>query len=186
VSTEQGRILLPIARGAIARRLGIPFIAAEAADWLKQPGATFVTLTQDGALRGCIGSLVAYRPLLDDVKENAVAAAFHDPRFPPLRESELEQTEVEVSLLSPVEPMSFSSEHEALAKLRPGEDGVIFEYGIHRSTFLPQVWEQLPEPQEFMAHLKYKAGLSPDFWAEGIKLSRYHVEKWREKDLEAA
>ena len=176
-----GQILLPIARAAIARELGRPAAAAEDAEWLREPGATFVTLKQRGELRGCIGTLQAYRPLLEDVKANAVAAAFRDPRFPPLSASELDDTQVEVSLLSPQEPIAFEDEAHALAQLRPGIDGVVFEYGYHRSTFLPQVWEDLDDAAEFLGHLKHKAGLPPDFWDAGVKLARYTVSKWSER-----
>lgn len=177
---EQGTILLRLAREAIAARFGAPLPPAPDLAWLQEPGATFVTLTQQGQLRGCIGSLAAHRPLLEDVRANAVAAAFRDPRFDPLQASELAHTRVEVSLLSPAQPMSFDSEATALAQLRPGTDGVIFEYAHYRSTFLPQVWEQLPAPQAFMAQLKRKAGLPGDFWGPEIRLSRYTVEKWKE------
>lgn len=186
MSTEQGRILIPIARAAIGRELGKPQAAVVDAPWLREHGASFVTLTQEDQLRGCIGSLVAHRPLLQDVKENAIAAAFHDPRFSPLSAYEFEYTQVEISLLSAAEPMAFADERDALTQLRPHVDGVIFEYGRYRSTFLPQVWEQLPDPVEFMAHLKYKAGLSTTFWAESVKLSRYTVQKWKQQDFEAA
>ena len=184
MSIEKGRILIPIARATISQALGRPMQASEDAEWLREPGACFVTLTQRGDLRGCIGSLEARRPLLDDVKANAYAAAFRDPRFQPLSLAELDYTEVEVSLLSPLQPMSFGNEREALAQLRPGIDGVVFEYGLHRSTFLPQVWEQLPDCGIFMAHLKRKAGLPPDFWAKDVKLSCYTVSKWKESELE--
>jgi hypothetical protein len=115
-----------------------------------------------------------------DVRENAVAAAFRDPRFEPLSRAEFDNIRVEVSLLSPTEAMAVANEEHALAILRPGIDGVVFEYGHFRSTFLPQVWEQLPEPAEFLAHLKRKAGLSMDFWSESVRLSRYTVSKWKE------
>lgn len=184
MNTDQGRILLPIARAAIARKLGQMLSANEEGGWLQERSACFVTLTQNGQLRGCIGTLEAYRPLLQDVKANAEAAAFQDPRFAPLTLAELGATEVEVSLLSAMQDMTFGSEGEALAQLRPEVDGIVFEYGRYRSTFLPQVWEQLPDPAEFMAHLKYKAGLSPSFWAQEVKLSRYTVSKWTERDLE--
>lgn len=183
MSTEKGRILIPIARATISRTLGRPMEADESAQWLREPGACFVTLTQFGELRGCIGSLEARRPLLEDVKINAYAAAFRDMRFSPLTLAELDYTEVEVSLLSPMQPMTFSDEREALEQLRPGVDGVVFECGYYRSTFLPQVWEQLPESGIFLAHLKRKAGLPPDFWAPGVKLSRYTVSKWKESEL---
>jgi hypothetical protein len=180
MSDERGKILLPIARAAITRALDVPYTADESAPWLAEHGACFVTLTQSGALRGCIGSLQAHRPLLDDVKSNAVSAAFHDPRFMPLRADELDITRIELSLLSPTEAMAFQDEKHALAQLRPHVDGLVFEYRRYRSTFLPQVWEQLPQPQQFMAHLKRKAGLQEDFWADEIRLSRYTVSKWRE------
>jgi AmmeMemoRadiSam system protein A len=182
-TTERGDVLLPLARAAIARELGVPPPPAtdESAPWLTEQGACFVTLTQNGQLRGCIGSLQAHRSLLADVKNNAVSAAFHDPRFVPLTRDELGITEIEVSLLSAVQPMPVKDEADALAQLRPGVDGVIFEYGHYRSTFLPQVWEQLPQPNEFLNALKRKAGLAADFWAEGVKLSRYTVTQYCEQ-----
>ena len=131
-------------------------------------------------MRGCIGTLEAHRPLGLDVRENAVAAAFRDPRFTPLTRVEFDEIRVEVSVLSPSEVMVVASEEHALATLRPNVDGVVFEYRHYRSTFLPQVWEQLPEPAEFMAHLKRKAGLPMDFWADEVRLSRYTVSKWKE------
>ncbi len=176
-----GRILLPIARAAIAQALGLTQTADESAPWLAENGACFVTLTQFGQLRGCIGSLHPYRPLLADVKGNAVASAMHDPRFHPLAADELAMTQIEISLLSPSEPLHYLSEEDALAQLRPGVDGIIFSFDGYRSTFLPQVWEQLPEPYEFMAHLKRKAGLRGDFWAPGVQLSRYTVSKFSEE-----
>ncbi len=177
---EKGLTLLTIARAAISSALGKPMQADESAPWLQEPGATFVTLTQHGELRGCIGSLEAHRPLLADVKANALAAALRDPRFTPLSADELDMTRVEVSLLSPLSPIHFSGEQDALGQLRPNVDGIVFEYEFYRSTFLPQVWEQLPQPAEFMAHLKHKAGLSPVFWDKDVKLFRYTVNKWKE------
>jgi AmmeMemoRadiSam system protein A len=177
---ERGDRLLALARGAIARQLGLGAAPHDDADWLKVPGATFVTLTQHGRLRGCIGSLEAWRSLGEDVMANALAAAFRDPRFPPLEADELARTQVEVSLLSPQTPMPVRDEADALAQLRPGIDGVVLECGAHRGTFLPQVWEQLPRPADFLRHLKLKAGLPGDFWDPGIQLSRYTVTKWKE------
>lgn len=181
---NQGGILLRIARAAIAEALAQPFemIDDEIKNerWLQQQAACFVTLTKDGQLRGCIGSLEAKRPLLEDVSSNARAAAFKDPRFSPLTADELQDTEIEVSLLSPMQAMEFSDEQNALAQLQPGVDGLVFEHGHYRSTFLPQVWEQLPEPKDFVAHLKQKAGLPPGFWADDVKLARYRVDKWKE------
>jgi len=183
MSVNRGKILLPIARSAIAGALGGAHPADEGAPWLLGKGACFVTLTQNGELRGCIGTLEAHRPLLVDVKANARAAAVSDPRFAPLPAAELERTEIEVSLLSVMQALNFSGEREALQQLRPGIHGVVFEFGRHRSTFLPQVWEQLPNVVEFMAHLKYKAGLPPDFWSEEVRLSHYTVSKWKESDV---
>lgn len=180
---KRGKVLIGIARGAISEALGDVRPPVTEEEWLSEWGATFVTLTQGGELRGCIGSLQAHRPLAEDVHYNAIAAAFHDPRFAPLRRHELGSTECEVSLLSAAERMMFSGEHDALSQLRPGVDGVIFEYGPYRSTFLPQVWEQLPHPRHFMAHLKRKAGLHEGFWADEVQLSRYTVNKWREADF---
>ena len=178
-----GHTLPPIARATVASALGRVHRADEDAPWLQETGATFVTLTQRGQLRGCIGTLEARRSVLADVKANALAAALRDPRFAPLRAAELALTHFEVSLLSAMQPMDFGSEAEALEQLRPGVDGVLLEFGRYRSTFLPQVWEQLPSPDEFMAHLKHKAGLPVDFWAEGVRLQRYTVSKWKETGL---
>lgn len=182
-STNAGQTLLPIARASIARTLGHDHPANETAPWLCEPGACFVTLTQQGELRGCIGSLEARRPLLADIKANAVAAAFQDPRFAPLADHELIHTEIEVSLLSTMRALTFASEAEALAQLRPGIDGVVLEFGARRSTFLPQVWEQVPDADTFMAHLKRKAGLPVSFWHQEVRLQRYTVSKWKESEL---
>ena len=180
---ELGPILLILARNAIASHFALPTrpIAESHAPELAAPGATFVTLTQHGQLRGCIGSLEAWRPLRQDVQQNALAAALRDPRFEPLTADELPFTRVEVSLLTPAEPMTFTSEVDALAQLRPDIDGVIFSVGGRRSTFLPQVWEQLPTPVLFMAHLKQKAGLPADYWSPAVQVERYAVKKWKEE-----
>ncbi len=183
MSTDLGDTLLLLARQAIADKLGVahapaPDLAAHPE--LARPGAVFITLTRHGNLRGCIGSLEARRPLAEDVVANARAAAFSDPRFAPLIAAELAATRVEVSLLTPAQPMSFSSEADAIGQLRPLVDGVILEVGRQRGTFLPQVWENLPEARQFMHELKRKAGLPADFWSNEVKLSRYQVQKWRE------
>ncbi len=185
---NQGEILLPIARSSISAVLISDtqvqvHEAVEDAPWLQKQGACFVTLNQKGQLRGCIGTLEAHRSLLEDVKSNARSAAFHDPRFSPLTSEELKYTEIEVSLLSPMQALNFSNEQEALKQLQPGIDGLVFEFGRYRSTFLPQVWQQLPATTDFMAHLKQKAGVNPDFWSDEIKLSRYTVSKWKESDF---
>ncbi len=180
--SKRGETLLTIARDAIAHHLGGSVRQQGIEPWMKEPGASFVTLTQQGKLRGCIGSLEAHRPLVEDVRANAIAAATHDPRFVPLSVHELVHTRIEVSLLSQTEDMAFSSEQDALAKLRPGVDGIVLEYGHARGTFLPQVWESLPGPEEFLSHLKRKAGLPAGFWHEDIRLSRYTVTKWKEAE----
>jgi len=177
---DLGSRLLQMARAAISTALGRPARGPEDDARLQAPGACFVTLTQRGELRGCIGSLEARRSLQEDVKANAVAAALHDMRFAPLRLAELADTDIEVSVLSPMQPIHFDGEADALAQLRPGVDGVVFTHGAHRSTFLPQVWDQLPTAGEFMAHLKRKAGLPADFWSDGVRLQRYTVQKWHE------
>ncbi len=181
MSTD-GNVLLAIARAAIAHEFGHAQPVDDSAPWLLQPGACFVTLTRKQHLRGCIGSLQAERPLLDDVRKNALAAAFHDPRFDPLTEAEFAEIALEISLLSAIEPIRFTSEDDAIGQLQPHIDGVIFEYGHHRGTYLPQVWEKLSEPREFLTSLKYKAGLPPDFWDAEVKLARYAVTSWCESD----
>jgi len=185
-SDLQGDTLLTIARNAIATQLGAASVEFPESDWLRAPAATFVTLTQQGALRGCIGSLEAHRALLDDVTVNAIAAATRDHRFPQLQASELRITRIEVSLLSQSTPMPFTSEQDALAQMRPGIDGVVLQYGHRRGTFLPQVWESLPEPDDFLAALKQKAGIPADFWNTDIQLSRYTVTKWKEMEPDHA
>lgn len=175
-----GNTLLQLARAAITQRLGMAAVLPARADWLEKTGACFVTLKSHGQLRGCIGSLEARQALYDDVVHNAVAAAVRDPRFPQLAASELDEVDIEVSLLSAPTPIDCFDEVDALAQLRPGTDGIILEYGPHRATFLPQVWEDLTQPQRFLSHLKRKAGLPEDFWSDDIRLSRYTVQKFRE------
>lgn len=177
---DTGTSLLRIARNAIAGHFGLAEQpVADRAD-LHQPGASFVTLTQQGALRGCIGSLEAWRPLAEDVRANALAAAFRDPRFPPLSAEEVPHTRIEVSLLTPAELLPCRDEADALTQMRPHIDGIILSAGQHRATFLPQVWEQLPEPAVFLAQLKRKAGLSAGYWGPDLVLQRYAVRKWQE------
>lgn len=188
VPIEQGQVLLALARAAITQALGAATHPVDdaVAPWLQEPGASFVTLTQHGELRGCIGTLEAHRPLRHDVQANAVAAALRDPRFAPLMERELTITKVEISLLSPMQALDARSEAEALARLRPGVDGLVLHYGAQRSTFLPQVWEQLPDARDFMAQLKRKAGLPATFWHADVRLLRYTVTKWKEGELRLA
>ena len=177
---SRGEILLKLARAAISARLGQNAPPVPEPEWLAEPGATFVTLTIKGELRGCIGTLEPHCSLGEDVAENAVAAAFRDPRFDPLRPVDLKDVRVEVSLLSPAEPIVAGDEPAALAALRPHVDGVVLEYKQYRGLFLPQVWEQLPEPTKFLAHLKRKAGLPMNFWSPAVRLLRFTVSKWKE------
>lgn len=181
---DAGPILCGLARAGIERALS-PSDRTQprppSATWLDEPGAAFVTLTQQGALRGCIGTLQAWRPLRVDVAQNAVAAATRDGRFRPLRPDELPVTAIEVSVLSPPEPIPAGTEAEVLAGLRPYHDGVILTFGDHRGTFLPQVWEQLPTPERFLAHLKRKAGLAEDWWHPDVVLQRYGVTAFHEE-----
>jgi AmmeMemoRadiSam system protein A len=178
---ERGRVLLEIARGSLAEALGVAPPTPHREPWLDEPGACFVTLTRRGRLRGCVGSIRAHRPLGEDVRANARAAAFSDTRFPPVAPGEYPEIAIEVSELSAPEPLVVANEQEALARLRPGVDGLIFEHHGDQSTFLPQVWEQLPEPRRFLAQLKQKAGLPPGFWSPDVRLWRYTVTKWDEE-----
>jgi hypothetical protein len=176
---EAGRTLLALARAAIEARL-LGTARAVDAPWLAQAGATFVTLTRDGQLRGCLGSLEARRPLGEDVAENALAAAFRDPRFEPVTADEWPRLRVEVSLLSAPKALHFADEAALLAELVPGEDGVILEAEGRRATFLPQVWEGLPDKRQFLRELVRKAGLPADTRLARCKLWRYRVVKWKE------
>jgi hypothetical protein len=177
---EAGETLLQLARGAIESRL---FGSARAVDapWLAQAGATFVTLMREGALRGCIGSLEAARPLGVDVSQNALGAAFRDPRFPPLEGAEWPQCRVEVSLLSTPKAIRFADEADLLEQIRAGEDGLILEAEGRRATFLPQVWEGMPDRRQFLRELARKAGLPGDVRLARCKVSRYRVVKWKEE-----
>ena len=149
---------------------------------MQQQAACFVTLNRQGLLRGCIGHLAAQQSLVDDVAENAYAAAFNDPRFAGLRAEELDDLHIEISVLTPAEPMQFASEADLLEQIQPGVDGLVLEDGFHRGTFLPSVWEQLPDKQDFWRHLKLKAGLPPDHWSDNVKVSRYRTLAFEESE----
>jgi len=173
---EHRRTLLELAGSAIEKGLGGERLTVCATDYpepLRAPRATFVTLHVGGELRGCIGTLEVRRTLVEDVAHNARAAAFEDPRFPPLAHAEFERLDIHISVLSAPEPVAFASEEDLLRQLRPRVDGLILQAGLRRGTFLPSVWEQLPEPREFLRHLKRKAGLPADYWAADIRVSRY-------------
>lgn len=173
-------VLLGLARESI--RHGIRYSRPLAVDLdgyareLSQPRASFVTLELDSRLRGCIGSLEAHRPLLADVTHNAYAAAFRDPRFPPVSESEYGRLELHLSLLTPAVPLVFDSEADLLAQIVPRQDGLILADGPRRGTFLPAVWESLPDPVQFLEHLKLKAGFPRNYWSDTLRFWRYHTE----------
>ena len=185
LTTEHRRQLLTLARDSIREGLehGRP-LAVTVADWpepLQAESASFVSLHRaDGSLRGCIGTLQARQPLVADVAEHAYAAAFRDPRFPPLAPGELETITLELSVLSTPEPLPVNSEEELLATLQPGRDGLILEDGIHGSTFLPAVWASLPDPEDFVRELKRKAGLPLDHWSPTLTVKRYRTESFSE------
>ncbi len=147
---------------------------------LSKPGAVFVTINERSSLRGCIGSLVAYRPLIDDVIENAKAAAFGDPRFPPLRPEEFDEISIEISLLSEPKPLEYRDIEDLRQKIRPGVDGVVLKLDGHQATFLPQVWEDLPSFEQFFAHLCLKAGLPANCLEYHPQILTYQVEKFGE------
>jgi AmmeMemoRadiSam system protein A len=180
LTKEQQQCLLDLAKSSIQHGLQTGrALKVNLADYpaeLTERRATFVTLHKHHQLRGCIGMLEAVRPLAEDIAENAFLAAFRDPRFPPLAEDEFGDLDIHLSLLTPAEPVAFISEQNLIAQLQPGVDGLILEEGRRRGTFLPSVWEQLPEPEQFLRHLKQKAGLAPDYWSENIKIYRYRTE----------
>jgi AmmeMemoRadiSam system protein A len=180
---DLGAALIATARGAIDAAFGRPEARVRPHAALDRPGATFVTLKQDGELRGCIGTLEAHRLLAIDVRRNALAAAFSDPRFAPLAEGELGMTMVEVSLLSPAARVEVADEEDLLARLEPGVDGIVLELGRRRATFLPQVWESLPDPRDFIGALKRKAGMPANFWSAEMRVSRYTVAKWHQAEF---
>lgn len=144
---------------------------------LASPGTTFVTLKLHGQLRGCIGSLEAWRPLAEDCAANAFAAAFRDPRFAPVAAQECPLLELHISVLEPPTPLPVQTEAELIGRLRPGEGGLVLVEGRRRATFLPSVWEQLPDPVEFVRHLKRKAGLPDDYWSPTLQFGWYGVEE---------
>ena len=179
---EEHILLLKVARKAINYALQhgkrYPVETERYPKALQELGASFVTLKKGGELRGCIGSLEAVRPLVNDVAYNAHAAAFSDPRFLPVSISEVEDLEFHISVLTPAVPMIFESEADLLRQIRPGIDGLVLEDDSHRGTFLPSVWESLPDAESFLRHLKQKAGLPSDYWSPSIKVSRYTTESF--------
>ncbi len=187
LSEVQGQALVCLARSVIAGELAVAEPLACDADILAQPAlqkrrGVFVTLTIGGRLRGCIGSLLAIGAIVDGVRENAVNAAFHDPRFAPLQQDEFEQVAIEVSVLTDPTPLAYTDGDDLIAKLRPGRDGVIIAKGGNRATFLPQVWQQLPDPDSFLTHLCQKAMLPGGTWRDGsLAVQTYSVQYFHEQ-----
>ena len=185
LTLEEHKILLRMAREAIEYRVRgeklPPIQSASLPSNLREQGATFVTLTIGGQLRGCIGALEAYQPLADDVREHAVAAALEDPRFPPLSEDELSRIQIEVSRLTRPVPLDYKDADDLLSKLRPHVDGVLIKDGLRRATFLPQVWKKIPDPSEFMDDLCYKMGAAHHHWRnKHLDVFIYQVEEFHE------
>ena len=179
-TTEEKQVLLKLAHDAITYGLKhhnpMPVDLNQFAANLQEQRASFVTLNINKQLRGCIGSLQAHQPLVQDIAHNAYAAAFSDPRFPPLTMDEFPNLDIHISILNTPEPMQFSSEQDLIKQLRPGIDGLILSDQGHRGTFLPSVWESLAEPALFFAHLKLKAGLPQNYWSDTLTVERYTVE----------
>ncbi len=174
-------LFLSIAKNTILEHFSLASGADKESCIKKEPllgeeGASFVTLHKNGTLRGCIGSVLAHRSLFDDIVANTLSAALHDPRFPPLKHAELSSLDVEVSILTPPEEIHYDDYEDLCKKIVVGKDGLILQHGGHQGTFLPQVWEQLPNVYEFLEQLSYKAGSSPDIYALHPKLFRYRVK----------
>jgi AmmeMemoRadiSam system protein A len=188
LTSEEKETLLKLARQALeagVRGEKLPPLEPESlSPSLKEEGVVFVTLTIAGALRGCIGALEAYQPLAEDVREHAAAAALHDYRFPNVQPEELPQIEIEISRLTAPVPLEYSGPEDLLSKLRPGTDGVLLRDGPRRATFLPQVWEKVPDPVEFLESLCYKMGAQPDLWRKKhLDVSTYQVEEFHEEKI---
>ena len=185
LTDEERQTLLTLSREAIARAAQgkklHPLDLDELPESLQRDGASFVTLNKQGRLRGCIGSLEARRSLALDVRENAVGAAMRDPRFPPVRPEEVDNLHIEISVLSTPESLDYENADDLLAQLRPGVDGVVIERDWRRGTFLPQVWEKIADPQQFLKRLCLKAGLSPTAYRSGdLNVYTYQVEEFEE------
>ncbi|KIG13921.1 hypothetical protein DB30_07416 [Enhygromyxa salina] len=173
-------LVLAIARGAVDERFGATALRVPAHDWLEQPAATFVSIHRGEQLHGCIGSIEPRASLREDLRHNAVMAAFHDPRTRALRAAELEWVRFSVSVLGPRSPLQFDDEADACRRLRPHVDGLIMACDGHRGVFLPKVWDALPEAQAFLDNLKRKAGLAADFWSPTLTLERFEVHEFAE------
>ena len=185
LTEKEGRYLLSVARQTIEKKI-LKLSAESHADPVDSPKfserrGTFVTLTINGGLRGCIGHIIPQETLIEGIRINAINAAFKDPRFRPLSKKEWEMVEVEISILTDPKPLTYSGGDDLLIKLRKDVDGVIIKKGYHQATFLPQVWEQLQDKKEFLRHLCMKAGLDRDAWKdEKIKVHTYQVQAFEE------
>jgi AmmeMemoRadiSam system protein A len=178
---ERGPTLLTWARTRLLQKLGGPPASRPTAPWCCELGATFVTLHwKDGRLQGCIGSIAPRLPIVDDVEHNVIAAACHDPRGCRLELADAGSLDIELSILSTLEPIAFVDEASALAAIRPGVDGVVLGWQGERATFLPAMWSRLPGVREFMQALKIKGGLPGNFWRADMKLWRYAVDSYSE------
>lgn len=179
LTTDDKKTLLELAKKSIEYGLqnhrALPIDLANYTGLLQTYGASFVTLHLNQQLRGCIGTLEAHQPLITDVSEHAYGAAFEDPRFPKVSDNELDLLTISISILTPATAIEFTSEKDLLSQLRPGIDGLILQSGFHKATFLPVVWDQLESPEDFLKHLKIKAGLSENDWPENITFSRYET-----------
>ncbi len=164
------------------RRIRVP--VARMAPPLQERRGSFVTLMRYGELRGCIGSLEGRSPLAQGVADHSYAAALEDPRFDPVAMHELVAVRIELSVLSPLEPLEVSSERELLARVRPFRDGLVIDDGCHRATFLPKVWETLPDPEDFLRHLKIKAGIALEAWPAQMRVLRYECKCVADQSLE--
>lgn len=180
LNDEKKKALVACARRSIQQALSGQWDQNPAELLSDENAATFVTLKLQGILRGCIGSLHASQPLMLDVWHNAYNAAFRDPRFLPLTVNEFDLIQIEVSVLTPAVALNIDSEEALRDILRPGIDGVILEEGARRATFLPAVWETLPQTEDFLLHLKRKAGLPDDYWSPSIRVSLYQAIKCTE------
>lgn len=187
LTSQEGQVLLKTARQAIENHLNgeisPPINFDDYTPGLIEKGACFITLTINGILRGCIGSMEASQPLIKDVRERAVGAAFQDPRFPGLKKNEYPDLKIEVSRLTSPEKLQYSTPDDLVDKLRPGIDGVILKHNSRRATFLPQVWEQLTDPELFLERLCMKMGLDPSAWKDHyLEVEIYQAEKFIESD----
>lgn len=165
-------------RHGLKYKQSLPIEIDEYSSYSQENRASFVTLTKNSQLRGCIGTLEAFQPLVKDVIDHAFAAAFQDPRFPSLQPQELDEIEIKISVLSPPEPMIVKMEVELLQQIRPDIDGLILQDDLYKATFLPSVWEQLPNPEDFIAYLKRKAGLRANYWSDTLQVWRYTTEEF--------